>query len=667
MNDRIAHLLLVEDSPTDRLVALEALRFIDFPHEVHVVTDGVEAMAFLRWEGRFGNAPRPDLVLLDLNLPRMDGREVLTEVKRDLCLRTIPVVVLTTSEDERDVRAAYEAHANGYVAKPLDVVSFAEKLAQVVRYWLDVVVPPMAVVDVPSRPPPVPGPRDESLAVLLVEDSETDALLAKDALHEAFAGVHVRHVRRLGEALLLLRERDFDVVLVDLGLPDAQGLETFDRISVASRDAALLVLSGLEDERFALATLRRGAQDYLMKSELSARSFARAVRYAVDRRTAQRQLRASQRLEALGQVAGGVTHDFNNILAVIQISATSLPQVSGEVAEVLDDIRIAADRGADLTRQLLTFTRRQVARLEPMVLHEVVENAMRMIGRVVERVRVEVEGKTTRWIEADRTMIEQVLMNLAINARDAMPDGGVLRVRVVDRPLTTEEARALHPDARPGNFLELSVSDEGTGIPADVLERIWEPFFTTKEGARGTGLGLATVYGIVRQHRGWVTVQSEVGRGTTFRLFFPVVRRHTPLEPATPRPSSQDTARPASLLVVDDEPGVRTLAARVLERAGHRVWVASDANEALATWERSGPFDVVITDVRMSGGMNGPALATELRRRAGKVRVILATGFSEDSLEVELASPLTHFLAKPFTAQELLDGVARLREEPLER
>ena len=300
MNDKLraVEILLVEDSPTDRLIAVEALDQAMIVNNLHIVEDGVEAMAFLRREGTYAATARPDLILLDLNLPRKDGREVLIEIKNDQVLKFIPVVVLTTSDTEEDVISSYGHHANSFIKKPIDFPRFAEIIRSIGDYWFQIVaLPPEEAVrraaraDRP-RPPVPPVGVGRTLRVLLVEDDPTSVLLVRELLRDStMADCEIESVSRLQD----LRNRPdletFDVVLTDLGLPDSQGIETYRHVRSCVAGRPVIVLTGLDDEATGLDALRQGAQDYLVKGELTGRALARAVRYAVDKTSIEAQLR----------------------------------------------------------------------------------------------------------------------------------------------------------------------------------------------------------------------------------------------------------------------------------------------------------------------------------------------------------------------------------------
>jgi CheY-like chemotaxis protein len=339
-------------------------------------------------------------------------------------------------------------------------------------------------------------------------------------------------------------------------------------------------------------------------------------------------------MEAIGQLAGGVAHDFNNILTVIQGSASLLlnPQLDPE--EKLGcsrQIVQAAERAAGLTRQLLMFSRKHVLQMGQLDLNEVVGNMTKMLQRILGEditLRAEYDPKLPV-IAADAGMIEQVLLNLAVNSRDAMPTGGRLLISTSVENLGTDHPQ-LPAGTSPGSYVCLKVSDTGSGIPPDVLPRIFEPFFTTKETGKGTGLGLATVYGIIQQHHGWVTVTSEVGRGTTFHVHLPAAKgAPTKLEASTAAPKLPRGHE--TILLVEDEPAVRSLVGNLLQRCGYTILGAESGVVALRVWkEHRDKIQLLLTDMIMPDGMTGYDLAQRLKSEQPQLKVIYTSGYSAD-------------------------------------
>ncbi len=383
-----------------------------------------------------------------------------------------------------------------------------------------------------------------------------------------------------------------------------------------------------------------------------------------ERRRLEEQFRQAQKMEAVGRLAGGVAHDFNNLLAVMIMRTDLASMESGlpaEVRETLQEVRAAADRAANLTRQLLAFSRRQVMQPRHLELNESVQSLARMLQRVLgEDIRLRLKLHPGPLITyADPGMLDQVLMNLAVNARDAMPQGGRLTLETMERTLDEVEAQGI-PEVSPGRFVALKVSDTGSGISTENLPRIFEPFFTTKEPGHGTGLGLATVFGIVKQHNGWLRVHSEVETGTTFEIFLPASAPDaTVTAPTSPRSRSRG-GRELILLVEDDEP-VRALMRLVLERHGYRVVEAIDGVEATQAWkEHKDQVALLLTDLVLPSGITGQELAGRLRKEKPGLKVVFSSGYSTEIAGRELKlQPGQGFVQKPSPPDQLLETVRK--------
>ena len=387
-------------------------------------------------------------------------------------------------------------------------------------------------------------------------------------------------------------------------------------------------------------------------------------RDVTEHRELEQQLRQSQKMEAIGLLAGGVAHDFNNILAVILMQTESMQEsreLPTAVQKGLQQLQTATERAADLTRQLLLFGRKQLLQPRDLDLNAVVASFARMLQRILgEDVRLELHLHPARVLtRADAGMLEQVLMNLAVNARDAMPGGGTLRIQTAEQVVEDDARARLRPDASPGRYVCLQVSDTGSGIAPEDLPHVFEPFFTTKRPGEGTGLGLATVFGIVQQHGGWIDVQSAPGRGTDFRVFLPAL--------ATAEVVTQEAARPAprggteTILLVEDDPAVRELAREILEQRGYRVLEASSGAEALRGWpEARDRVALLLTDLVMPEGVGGRELAERLRADRPGLKVIYTSGYSAEiaGREFSLSSDEA-FLQKPFSTGALLDTLRR--------
>ena len=628
-----------------------------------------------------------------------------------------------------------------------------------------------------------PATATQPITVLLVEDNPGDARLILELLGEVQTqAFDLERVARLDHALTRLSRTGVDVVLLDLGLPDSQGLETFMRARRGAPDEPIVVISGLDDERLALEAVRSGAQDYLVKGRIEGHLLARVLRYAVERKRAEQelvareerfralvehsadaialldragtliyashstervlghradevlgrsaldlihpedvaavsgrllelqdhpgalvvmearyrhkdgswrygecsvsnrladpsvralvlnyreiterrrleaQLRQAQKMEAVGRLAGGVAHDFNNVLTAIfgyaDLINEELPE-GHHARQDLGEIRKAAQRASTLTRQLLAFSRQQV--LQPVVLslNDLVQDIENMLVRLIgEDVQLRLGlSPHAGNVRADAGQIQQVLMNLVVNARDAMPAGGKLLIETAGTELTEQYAES-HQPVLPGAYVMLAVSDTGVGMDAETKARIFEPFFTTKEKGRGTGLGLSTVYGIVKQSGGYVWVYSEPGRGTTFKLYFP--RVDAPAETPAPTREAATLAGTETILLAEDDDMLRPLAKGLLEKLGYTVLDAENAERALgAAGAHAGPIQLLVADVVMPGA-SGRELARRLAQSRPDTRVLYVSGYTDDAIVHHgMLEPGLNFLQKPFTPAAL--------------
>ena len=386
-----------------------------------------------------------------------------------------------------------------------------------------------------------------------------------------------------------------------------------------------------------------------------------------ERKRLEDQLRQAQKMEAIGRLAGGVAHDFNNLLSVIigycDLLFRTLPAGAAERSEIAE-IRDAADAASGLTRQLLAFSRRQVVERRVLDLNAVVTRAERLLRRLVgDDIELVVRlAPALSLIQADAGQLDQILMNLVVNARDAMPAGGTIVIETA--PAVLDEAYARdHPGARAGEYVCVSVSDTGIGMDADTQAHIFEPFFTTKEVGRGTGLGLATVYGIVKQSEAFIWVESARAQGTTFRIYFPPAPAGAAPEPA-PRAEPASLTGSETVLVVEDSPQLRELIQEVLQVRGYQVLEADAGDAALDVARRhDGPIHLLLTDVIMPG-MNGRQLADRLTAVRPDVKVLFASGYTADVLVQYGVEGGRHYLQKPFTPDALARKVREILSEP---
>ena len=382
----------------------------------------------------------------------------------------------------------------------------------------------------------------------------------------------------------------------------------------------------------------------------------------VARQRAEQHALQSQKMEAIGRLAGGVAHDFNNLLTVISCSSEMLlmtDAAKGFAGENVKQIKKAADRAAALTRQLLSFSRKEIVSPAVLALNTVIGDSGNMFSHLVrENIRLEVKLSPELWlVKADPSQIEQILINLVVNASDAMPDGGELFIETGNAELDTSFIQS-NPNARPGSFVKLVVRDTGCGMDEHTQARIFEPFFTTKQRGKGTGLGLATVFGIVQEAGGWIEVESAPGRGSAFTMYLPQCAAD-PLAKFFSLPDSAGVAtefqrRNETVLLVEDDDDVRNMTQTVLTSAGYTVVTAADGPKAIALAENhSGKIDILVTDLIMPG-MNGRQVSDRIVAMRPGIRVLLISGYTEDEqVRHGVRESVRQFLQKPFTPRAL--------------
>lgn len=609
--------------------------------------------------------------------------------------------------------------------------------------------------------------RQETLSILLIEDNLVDAKTVSRQLQKASEAFNCRHVSRLGDGLQILKAVQFDVILLDLNLEDSFGYETFSRILPAASSAAILVLSGSDDEALAIRTVREGAQDYLVKGLFDGRLLVRSIRYAFERKRAEEalrnseatvraifensldaililgndaalleanaaaadlmglprkelvktrllgfgdeelesewnrfqnsrcargrfwirhsdgtkrlvdcnfnanilperhlvelrditeqqnledQLRQSQKMEAVGRLAGGVAHDFNNILGIISGYAELLQLNASESAQKAraEKVLAAIEKAALLTKQLLAFGRRQVLSPKLLNISSVLAELSGMLRVMVgAEIQVLIHQANTGMVHADQGQLEQVILNLAANARDAMPNGGILTIKLEDYV-----SSGSRPQVPAGDYVLLSVVDTGIGMDPDTQSRIFEPFFTTKRS--GSGLGLSTVYGIVKQSGGHITVESQLGIGSTFSIYLPLVAGARMERPAKTGEESPHRRGSETILLVDDEDDLRKATTEYLESCGYHVLQARNGQEAIETADRfKGKISLLISDIVMPK-TNGRGLLDHIRKTRPETSVLVISGYADDAvIRHGIFLETTYFLQKPFTFQLL--------------
>ncbi len=508
----------------------------------------------------------------------------------------------------------------------------------------------------------------ELVNVLLVEDNSDDAASVRDLLAKIEnIDYKVNHVGNLGTCLKYIECNPVDVVLLDLTLPDSNGIDGLQTIQTQTSLLPIILLTNASDSTVALGALRVGAQDYIIKDGLSENTISRAIQYAIHRKGLELQLRRSdatlrqsQKMEALGRLAGGISHDFNNLLtAIMGLGQLVLAELGPDHAAHTDVEKIveAAKRATSLTRRLLTFSKKQSFILSNLNLNDVVKELKPLLSRTIgEDIEIELQlADDLQAIKVDKTQMEQIIINLAVNARDAMAKGGKLRFSTTNVELD-ESRLSGEMEVKPGTYILLSVKDAGCGISDKYIENIFEPFFTTKGKERGTGIGLTTVYWIVRQYRGLIEVESTPEIGTKFNIFLP----STGLISTTAVPVTVPTfpTGTETILFVEDDESVGIVGCRMLEMLGYTVIFSRSAPDAIHTVATTGKhFDLILTDVIMPN-LDGHDMVTILRKKYNHFKVAYTTGFSEEMVfERGLTEKFSAILPKPFTMETLAHKV----------
>ena len=513
------------------------------------------------------------------------------------------------------------------------------------------------------------------LHILHLEDDPADAELIRSLLEADGISCVVVRVEKEADFLAALDNGDIDLVLSDYSLPTFDGISAVQMVHARRPDLPVIIISGTLGEQQAIDCLQNGATDYILKERLLRLCPAvwRSMQDAEDR-AERKKLEAllieAQKMEVVGHLAGGVAHDFNNILAVIMgYSEVILSKLDAEnpLRKYTEEIQHASKRAAGLTRQLLVFSRKQIVNPVVLDLNQVVLEMEVMLGRLVdENIDISMElGKDLGSVSADSGYVGQLLMNLVVNARDAMPQGGKLEIKTDNVDMTRDRVGECG-DLAPGGYVMLSIRDTGTGMSAAVKARLFEAFFTTKPAGRGTGLGLSTCQTIVEQSGGHITVASEEGKGTCFKIFFPRVF-HQVSEPTRVTPVAGTSPRGTeTLLVVEDEPTLRHLVRDVLEGQGYHVLTASNGQDALHVVKANtnSPVKLVVTDVIMPV-MGGKVMSEWLMMSDPHLKVLFTSGYTDDTITRHgVLDSRVEFLSKPYTTATLIGKVREMLDEP---
>jgi|CXWL01.1.fsa_nt_gi PAS domain S-box-containing protein len=617
-----SRILLVEDEAIialDLQQRLEGLGFV----VTGIAVNGADALAL-------AEATRPTLVLMDITIQGpIDGIET---AARMTAVMDVPIVFLTAYADGPTIQRAKAVKPYGYLLKPFEERELATTIEMAVYRH-----------------------RSEAQARLLQQaiTSANTGIVVADATHPELAIVlcnpAFEHLTGHSSSEVLGRSPWF-----------IEGPDTDPGTSEALRK----VLREQREHHVTLVLHRKDGRPFwcdlavsLVRNKVGAVShFLLFYTDASARKHSESALFQAQKVEAIGQLAGGVAHDFNNILAVITgycEMAQRQIDVQHPVRPRLDQILKAANRAAALTRQLLAFSRKQVLKPRPIDLNTIVGDTQKMLGRLIgDNITVEVRpGASLGTINADPGQVEQIILNLAVNARDAMPNGGQLVLETSNEELDDEFALA-HPPARAGRYVRLAVSDTGEGMSPETLARVFEPFFTTKAEGQGTGLGLATVYGIVKQSEGYIEVESEASKGASFRIYLPRLDRAKESTAEISRP--QTPRGTETILLAEDTESLREVIQETLQECGYRVMAAADGREALAASRAfNGVIDLLLTDVVMPK-MGGADLAAALVESRPDLRVVFMSGYTDGALSQHgVLGEGVLLIEKPFTTARL--------------
>jgi PAS domain S-box-containing protein len=652
--DLPARLLIVDDDPYER----ELLEIMLKPEGFVLMTadSGEKAIAIVAKQP-------PDLILLDIMMPGMNGYQVTSKFKGDPATQNIPIIMITALDDRNARMLGLSAGAEDFLIKPLDRAELCARVKNLLRL--------KAYGDYHDRYSQMLEGEVASRTADLVESERlyrsTFDTAPVGIVHMGLDGQWLRVNQRLCDLLGYSREELQGPAVRDL----IQAGETAAEAESLRQMAAGTLNRHVVDEKryrrrdgtFVWARVNMSVH---RDAQGQSQHFISVIEDITERRTLEAQIRQASKMDAIGHLASGVAHDFNNLLTVIlgfaEFVAADAAMTKAHGKD-LGEIIKAARRATGLTKQLLAFSRQQVLHAAPLDVNGLITEMSGMLGRLIgEHIEVAlVLSPNLSPALADRSQLEQVVMNLAVNARDAMAAGGTLTIETADVEL---ENSSFHPETvMHGRYVMLAISDTGSGMSQETQRHLFEPFFTTKETGKGTGLGLSTTYGIVKQSKGYIWVYSELGHGTTFKVYLPRSNRDVPAQvsPAVFAPVKRATE---TVLLVEDEAGVRGFSKRILDKAGYRVLEAANGDDAEKLFaDHADSIDLVVTDVIMPG-CGGPELLSRLHVQAPGLRVLYMSGYTEQStasrMGIDRGLP---FVQKPFTAAEF----ARQVREALDR
>ena len=638
-----ARILIVDDERHNR----ELLEVMLSPEGFQLLTavSGEDALAMIALQP-------PDLILLDIMMPGMDGFEVTARIKGHLATKNIPVIMLTAADDRTARMHGLTAGAEDFLTKPVSRAELCVRVRNLLRL--------KAYGDYHDKYSQMLEGEVGSRTADLVESERlyrsTFDAAPVGIVHVALDGHWLRVNQRLCDFLGRSRaELQSPAARELVQSEDVDGeVESFRQMTAGALDRYVIDEKRYRRADGSFVWARVNMSVHRDAAGLSQHVIS-VIEDITERRTLEAQVRQASKMDAIGRLSSGVAHDFNNLLTVIlgfaEIVTADVPE---KHAQDLAEIIKAAERAAGLTKQLLAFSRQQVLHAVPLDVNALIRDMTGMLRRLIgEHIEIALAlPPQLRLALADSGQLEQVVMNLVVNARDAMPDGGRVTIETADVEL---ESSSFHDEpVVPGQYVMLAITDTGTGMTKETQRRLFEPFFTTKEIGSGTGLGLSTTYGIVKQSKGYIWVYSEPGRGTTFKVYLPRSTRDVAVT-APGRGITAPVRIPSeTVLLVEDEDALRRLSRRILEAAGYCVLEASNGVDAERVFaDHAGSIDLVVTDVIMPG-RGGPELLSRLELRAPGVKVLYMSGYTLQSTVHELgfdrALPFVH---KPFTAEDL--------------
>ena len=514
------------------------------------------------------------------------------------------------------------------------------------------------------------------LKILVVEDSSDDAITLIRQLRNGGYDTTYQQVDTPSQMKTALQQESWDIIISDYNMPNFSAPAALKILQEAKLDIPFIILSGVIGENEAVSAMKAGAHDYIMKGNVARLlpAIERELHEAVlrkENRLLEAQFLQSQKMESVGRLAAGVAHDFNNLLTSImghsQLGATKIPP-DHPLQDHFTEIIKASESASNLTRQLLAFSRKQVIEPKTIIINDIIENISNMLHRIIGS-NIELttfNNPNLISTTVDPGQIEQVILNLVVNARDAMPQGGRIVIQTDNINLQPPQARRYNNIA-PGEYVLLSISDNGTGIPEEIKSKIFEPFFTTKEEGKGTGLGLATSYGIIKQSNGHIEVDSTLGAGTTFYIYLPKASLATNKTDREPPINQNEHATLANetILLAEDEPSVRSTIASMLNEQGYTVLQASNGAEAIdiAQQDQSQHIDLLLTDLLMPE-INGVELANKFKHTYPNTKILLTSGYPDAVITRNtIKEKEFEFIHKPFLPTILSNKVREVLDK----